>query len=345
MGGRAVALIDSDLEQGVGRSAQAEVDAIGMRGATRAAVGWSAAWRQDRGRPTVDVVHHGLAVGLALASAVCYAVSAALQHHEAARQTGNGLHLVRALLRRPVWCAAVLASLLGALLHVGALGAGPLVLVQPLGVTALVFALPIGARLGRIRVSARSWLGAACVAVGLPAVLSLVPHHPGLAPGVTSYGTAVLVIAVLVGVTVPAAALLERSRPRPAGVLYALGAALSFGLASGIVKAVWLGRAVPTLIAAGLVAMVAGIVLAQHAYRATGLGAPLAVLTLADPITAAAIGVLVLGEPVLTSPPRLAVGLAGFACTAAGVALLSAPRAARRAQDGPLAPPNRSRVA
>ena len=128
-----------------------------MRGATRAAVGQSVAWHQGGGRPTVDVVHHGLAVGLALASAVCYAVSAALQHHEAARQSGNGLHLVRALLRRPAWCAAVLASLLGALLHVGALGAGPLVLVQPLGVTALVFALPIGARLGRVRVSAWSW--------------------------------------------------------------------------------------------------------------------------------------------------------------------------------------------
>src|SRR5690348_12959390 len=158
-----------------------------MRGATRAAVGQSVAWHQGGGRPTVDVVHHGLAVGLALASAVCYAVSAALQHHEAARQSGNGLHLVRALLRRPAWCAAVLASLLGALLHVGALGAGPLVLVQPLGVTALVFALPIGAWLQHVRVSRRSWVGAACVAVGLPGVLSVVPHRAGVGRAASAY--------------------------------------------------------------------------------------------------------------------------------------------------------------
>jgi hypothetical protein len=67
-----------------------------------------------------------------------------------------------------------------------------------------------------------------------------------------------------------------------------------------------------------------GVVLAQHAYRANGLGASLAVLTLADPLCAAGIGILVLGEPIRTSPLHLALGLSGIAVTTFGVALLSA---------------------
>lgn len=263
-----------------------------------------------------------LAVGLALASAVCYAASAALQHHEASRQSASGLGLVRALLRRPLWCVAVGASLVGALLHLGALGAGPLVLVQPIGVTALVFALPIGARLSGARVGARSWVGTACVAVGLPAVLGLVPHHRAVPrTEVLSYPVAALVVGVLVAVAAVAGVLVRRARP--AAVLFAVGAAMCFGMASGVVRALWLGQAGPAVVAAGLAAMGCGVVLVQHAYRSGGLGAPLAVLDLVDPLTAAAIGVLVLGEPLVADPPRLALGAAGVAVTTAEVALLS----------------------
>ncbi|HEX8518400.1 MAG TPA: DMT family transporter [Pseudonocardia sp.] len=270
-------------------------------------------------------MYAALAVGLALASAVCYALSAALQHHEASRQDGHGLGLLKALLRRPRWCAAVAASGLGALLHLGALGAGPLVLVQPLGITALVFALPLGARLNGTQVTRRSWGGAACVAVGLPAVMAMVPHHSGAPrPGVLSYPTAALVVGVLAAVAAGAAVLLGRRRPRRSSVLYAAAAALCFGLASGIVRALWTGQAGPPMVAVGLVAMGCGLLLAQHAYRDGGLGGPLATINLVDPLVASAIGVLVLGEPLTTAPLLLAVGIAGAVVTSVGVVLLSA---------------------
>jgi drug/metabolite transporter (DMT)-like permease len=292
----------------------------------------------------VDAV---LATGLALGSALCYAVSAALQHHEASRAAGSGFGLVRALLRRPRWCAAVGASLAGALLHLGALGAGPLVLVQPIGVTALVFALPLGARLNRGRVAPRSWVGAACVAVGLPAVLAMVPHGrsgPPL-PGVLSYSTTALVVGALVVAAVSGAILLGRGRPRRSSVLYAVGAALCFGLASAVVRALWLGDAGPPVVAAGLVAMGCGVVLAQHAYRSGGLGAPLAVLNLVDPLTGAAIGVLVLGEALVADPLRLCLGAVGVAVTGVGVTLLSAAAARADVPVGiPIEPLDRSRT-
>jgi hypothetical protein len=108
-----------------------------------------------------------------------------------------------------------------------------------------------------------------------------------------------------------------------AAVLYAVAAALCFGLTSGTAKTILLGFGTPAILMAGLAALGSGIVFAQHAYRDGGLGAPLAVLTLADPLTAATVGVVVLGEALAASPLRLAVGAAGVAITCIGVVLLT----------------------
>src|SRR3954451_21854416 len=99
-------------------------------------------------------MHPVLAVVLAVASAACYAVSAAIQHREASRQDGTGAALLTGLLRRRMWWAAQAGALrpgrrrrrwwgtaqagtlVGALVHLAALAAGPLVLVQPVGVLA-----------------------------------------------------------------------------------------------------------------------------------------------------------------------------------------------------------------
>jgi hypothetical protein len=108
------------------------------------------------------------AVALALASAVCYAVSAVVQHREASRPAIGGLGLLADLVRRRRWWAALAASALGGVLHVAALGAGPLVLVQPLGVSTLVFALLIGARTDAAPVPRRSVLGAVCYSSAKP---------------------------------------------------------------------------------------------------------------------------------------------------------------------------------
>jgi drug/metabolite transporter (DMT)-like permease len=270
-----------------------------------------------------------LAIVLAVSSAVCYAVSAALQHREAARLSVGGLGLMKALLHRRPWWAAVAVTVAGGVLHVSALGAGQLVLVQPIGVLALVFALPVGARLEGTRVTPRAWTGALCVVVGLPAALSAIPGHGAVGHAASSFSAAATVIVLLTGATTLAAVRTGRSHPRAAAVLYAIAAALCFGMTSGAAKTVLLGLGSPAIIAVGLAAAALGIVLTQHAYRDGGLGAPLAVLTLADPLTAATVGVIVLGEPLATAPLRVAVGLAGVVVTSTGVVLLTPPTAGR----------------
>jgi drug/metabolite transporter (DMT)-like permease len=275
-------------------------------------------------------VHPVLAVVLAIASAACYAVSAAIQHREASRQTADGTALLTGLLRRRMWWTAQACTLIGALVHLAALGAGPLVLVQPIGVLALVLALPLGARFGGVRVTRRAWVGAGCVVLGLPAVLAMVPHRADVEQPVVSFPLAAMVVTVAVAVAAVGAAALRRRGHPSSAVLHAGGAALCFGMTSGSVKSLWVGAGGPIAVVVGLAAVPIGIALAQLAYRDGGLGAPLAVQTLADPVTAMAIGILVLGEPLVTSPVRVLIGLTGIAVTVAGVALLSA-RGAQRA--------------
>jgi hypothetical protein len=262
------------------------------------------------------------AVALALTSAVCYAVSAVIQHREASRSTADGLSLLASLVRRRRWWAALAASVAGAVLHVAALGAGPLVLVQPLGVSTLVFALLIGARTDATPVSRRSGLGAGCVVVGLPMMLSVIPHYPHTGAALLHYrwaagaGLAIVLAALAFGRGF-------RSRPPVAAVSYAVGAATCFGLTSGTVRAVWLGRATPPAVAIGLTGAVVGVALAQQAYRDGGLGAPLATLTLVDPLSAGAVGVLILGETLALTPTHLALAISGGVATVLGVVLLS----------------------
>jgi drug/metabolite transporter (DMT)-like permease len=262
------------------------------------------------------------AITLALASAVCYAVSAVIQHREASRPAAGGRALLAELVRRRRWWGAVAASIAGALLHVAALGAGPLVLVQPLGVSTLVFALVIGARSTGADVSGRAALGAACVVVGLPMLLLVIPRHAHVAFALIRYRWAAAAV-FAVAVAAVAAGRLYRLRPPVAAACYAVGAATCFGLASGTVRAVWLRHGTPAMVLTGLTAAGIGIALAQYAYRDGGLGAPLATLTLVDPLSATALGVLVLGESLNLSPTRILLATIGGSATVLGVVLLS----------------------
>lgn len=264
-----------------------------------------------------------LAVVLALASALCYSASAVLQHREAGAHESGGLHLVARLVRRRGWWIAIAAGVLGALLHLAALGSGALLLVQPLGVTTLVFALVIHARVTRTTPGRTTLLGAACIVLGLPAALSAIPRHAAPVSPVLGYWAVAAAVAALAVVVATGAITIRRRLPGAAPVLYAVTAALCFGLTSGTAKAVWLGHTAPTVIGAGLLSAAAGVVLTQHAYRDGGLGAPLATLTLVDPLAAAVVGVLALGEPISTTPLHLVTGLAGVLATAVGVVLLS----------------------
>ncbi|MEU6097978.1 hypothetical protein [Streptomyces sp. NPDC047079] len=264
-----------------------------------------------------------LAVVLSLFSAVAYAAAAVAQERLAARTSGAG---ALRLFAQGAWWWSVLLNASAALLHVAALKFGPLTLIQPLGALTLVAAVPLGARAAGRRVGAREWRGTAFTLIGLAALL--VTASGPEPDDVLSLPEALAVAgatAALIGMLA-----LPHSRPHSAGAArpglrYATASGVASGVASALTQTVTVAatdRSEPVpgaqvVVVALLVAAFAtgGLLLSQRAYR-DGLGAPLAVVTLANPVAAAVIGLSLLGE-------HLQGGAAGLLLTVAGAALAS----------------------
>ncbi|MEV6794472.1 DMT family transporter [Streptomyces sp. NPDC051320] len=268
-----------------------------------------------------------LAVGLSLLSAVGYATAAVAQERLAARRPKAGL---LRLLGRSAWWWSVGLNATGALLHVAALKYGSLTLVQPLGALTLVAAVPLGARLAGRRVARVEWRGTVLTLLGLGALLlttgGSAPHETLPLPDVL--GIAVVSLALVCG--------LVRRAGRPGGrpgLRFAAASGIVSGIASALTQTVTVSvtdRATGplldwrTAVVALLVASfaVGGLLLSQTAYR-DGLGAPLAMVTLANPVAASAIGLALLGERLQGGPTGVLLSLVGAVAAARGVVLLT----------------------
>ena len=267
-------------------------------------------------------VQYLIAIGVALSSAVCYAIAAVLQQREASRHDMHGLQLIFSLLRRPRWWMAVTSTLAGASLHVVALKFGPLTLVQPLGVSALVMALPLGAWFGNRKVLRAEWVAAAAVVAGLLAVLTLAPRH--VPPPTVSPTELAIAIGTCLGVLLTCVVISRLLPPKAAPVVRAVGSAACFGFASAMARLVVAGNGpllIP-LLACGFFA-VTGMLMIQAAYRDGGLGAPLATCTIVDPIAASTVGIVLLGEHLRLGVAGGAVGFAGLILTIVGLTVLA----------------------
>jgi uncharacterized membrane protein len=275
-----------------------------------------------------------LCLTLAVASAAGYAAAAVVQERLAASpDTGPArTATIATVLRRGRWWGSVALNGAAALLHVAALGYGPLTVVQPLGVLTLVLALPLSAAVVRRRVTFPEWHGAALTMVGLVGLLLLTssagPLEALLAP------QALVIIGVTVGVLLALTTLAARRSPLSRSLLHATAAGLAFGVSSALAQtlSVHLSQEGPgaLLTPVGVVETVAvaalttaGLLLSQAAYRG-GLGAPLAASTLVNPAAAAAIGVALLGQQYTSGTAGAALALATAAVASRGVILLAA---------------------
>ncbi|WP_228992020.1 DMT family transporter [Streptomyces sp. DH8] len=267
-----------------------------------------------------------LSVLLSLVSAVAYAAGAIIQERVAA----GGDDSSRALLRNGVWWIAVVLNGAGAILHVVALAYGPLSLVQPLGALTIVFALPMAALFVGRRAEAVAWRGALLATVGLGGLLALTgdaePH------ALNGFEQVLLASATFGAVALLAVFARTVRRPVLRSVVLAAGAGGAFGMASVFTKTVaveWTSGSVrsgvlPLLAIAGLAA--AGLFLSQAAYRGAGLTAPLATVTVVNPLVAAAIGITLFGEHFRLAVPGAVLALCCGALAAAGLVMLTRER-------------------
>jgi drug/metabolite transporter (DMT)-like permease len=264
-----------------------------------------------------------IAILLALGSAVGYAGAAIVQERVAARAGGG---------RGAGWWSAVALNLVGALLHVFALRYAALTIVQPLGVLTLVVAVPLGALVGGRRPRASEWVGTALSVGGLAAMLSrtvAAVSVRALSNGqvVGLAAAAGLALAVLVLLADRAG---HAQRRRARGLLLGAASGVAFGVSSVLTQTLSVRLAHDGVLALSPVAVLigalsaGGLMLAQAAYRGSGLSLPLATGTLTNPVVAVVIGVVLLGE-------RFSGGFAGVglvllcgALAAAGVGVLAA---------------------
>jgi drug/metabolite transporter (DMT)-like permease len=265
---------------------------------------------------------------LGAASALAYAGAAVAQRAAASTVRERGS---RGVLRGATWWVSLLLNLLGAALHTVALRFGSLVTVQMLGVLTLVAAPLLSAAVLRSRVTAAQCSGIACAVAGVAGLLFLTRSAeagrtlaPSQTAGVAGLTAGLLAVATAVAVTA--------RRTMTASLWYAVAAGVAFGAASALTQTAVLeltrdgGPRLPfsaVLLAIGVVCLaLTGLGLCQLAYRG-GLEAPLATMTLVNPVFAAVIGVVVLGDRCAGGVPGALAGAAAAATAGRGVFVLA----------------------
>jgi drug/metabolite transporter (DMT)-like permease len=273
-----------------------------------------------------------MAVLAALGAALLYAVASVLQQRaagEAPADRSLRFRLLVGLVARPIWLIGILADGAGFVLQFVALDNGSLVLVQPLLVSGLLFALPLGAALTHRRLTGWEWLGSAATVAGLSLFLVVAAPGPGhdrasdLAWIVTAACTLVP-IAVMIAVSRSTSGALRAGLMAAAGgVFYGLAAALTKVTAqefhSGILHTLTSTWEPYALVVCAVVAMV----VVQSAFQAGPLRWSLPTLTVVDPVVSIVIGALALGEQISTQGAAPALEVLGLLAMAAGVFLVA----------------------
>jgi drug/metabolite transporter (DMT)-like permease len=247
----------------------------------------------------------GIAALLALCAALASAFGNVIRQRSAQQVTDKPvghLKLFRLSLRDTRWWLGSAGAVANYGLLVAALGLGSVVLVTSLQVTALLFALPIYTRLTHHRVTRWEWMWAALLAVALAVFVTVGDPAAGRSRGLLQTWVLVAVVLGPVLVLCVLAARIWPGRPAAAVLLAVVaGSALAVFavLTKGVLEALEHGfvavlRA-PEFYAWILVALV-GMIFQQSAFRAGALTASMPTVTVAEPVVASVLGVIVLGE-------------------------------------------------
>lgn len=277
------------------------------------------------------MLEQALVVAAALAGAVFTAIGIVVRQRatmDVPDDQGVSAVMVSTLVRRPLWWAGTGAAVVGYAFQALALAHGSLTLVAPLLMSALLFALPLSARLADRRVSRTDWGWALLLTLALALFVSLARTRPGDYEG--SAWTAVFVAAgsaVLVGVFVLLAGRVSDWRR---AILLGLGVGVLFGVVAVLTKIVMQfvteGSMAKVLTSPVLYVLIAAAVgatlLQQSAFHAGSLQTSVPAMLVLEPLVAVLLGQVVLGEHLeVSTASAVALGVAVAAMTAATIAL------------------------
>jgi drug/metabolite transporter (DMT)-like permease len=246
-----------------------------------------------------------LAILLSLLAALLFAAASVLQQRgtsSIADDDALGAGMLAALVRRPVWVLGILADIAGFGVQAAALAVGSLLLVQPMLVTTLLFALPIAARVAHRRLSSEEWIWAAVLVVSLVGFVVLGEPSSGKdRPSFSAWIPTILIVVPLVLACVFAAKGLPHGTRRSlvlavaAGVLLGVSAPLTKTAIHGFDHGFVAGIRGWELWAMALTASL-GTFWQQSSYQAGDVQTSLPAVTVLKPIVAMALGLTIYGE-------------------------------------------------
>ncbi|WP_415974959.1 DMT family transporter [Rhodococcus sp. 077-4] len=269
-----------------------------------------------------------LSVALALVSAFLFACASVAQQ-SAASSVPEGGSLISALIRSPRWWIGVLGDGGGYVVQIAALWVGSVLVVQPVLVTALLFALPMSAKLAGRTLPASTWALAALMATALAVFIVVGDPSEGRTDApFTQWLIPLAVAAVVIGGAAVSGLLL--SSPGVRALLLGAAGGLLFGLAAALTKYVTdlvdgdpLGALTAWQTYALVGSGVLGFYLQQRAFQAGPLTASMPAVTIGEPLGAAFIGLTVLSERIRAEGAALAVIVVAVAVMLVTTILLS----------------------
>lgn len=277
------------------------------------------------------VTTHAVAILTALLSAFWAAVGIVVRQRATQRVPGDeaiSAAMATTLVRQPLWWAGTFAAVAGYTFQAVALAHGSLLLVQPLLVSSLLFALPLSAALCRQRISRVQWGWAMLLTTAL-AVFLLVgqPREGHSRPPIPAW---TLALAITVPSVIACVIAAHRAAGRVRASLLGVAVAILLGMIAVVTKACthrysvggW--HALMTVPAPYvLVALAVTVTVVQNsAFHAGTLQASVPIMLVGEPVVAVLLGVVVLGEHLAVGGlTALMLAVAVAAMAAATVAL------------------------
>lgn len=204
--------------------------------------------------------------------------------------------------KRPVWLAGICADVAGFGVQAWALAVGSLLLVQPLLVTTLLFALPLAAAFQKRLMTAKEWGWSAVLVLALVAFLFLGQPTQGIdQPTFRAWIAPMLIVIPLVAACVWSAASLPHGTKRSlvlavaAGVLLGISAPFTKTAMSGFHDGFFNGLKAWELWAMALTAAL-GTFWQQSSYQAGDVQTSLPAVTVLKPVIAMALGLTIFQE-------------------------------------------------
>ncbi len=274
-----------------------------------------------------------MAAALALVASFLFALAATLQQKGALNLPTISLADPRSLFRligQTTWLIGTLVLLVGYLFQAGALDRGRLSVIQPLLVSTVVFALPLGYLLTRQHVGRREVGGAVAIVVGLGLFVSFGDPAGGNATASNSQWAITICLLSLLCVLMVAFGGGDLSRK---AAVYGTVAGVLFGLSSSLAIPTldYLHESLGTMLShwecyALAVAGLLGFVIQQVSLGTGRLAPAVATVSVANPVVSVLIGILLLDERLSRPTWHVLVAVIGLGLTFVGAVVISLAR-------------------